>query len=77
MTIVFTDQHNPAVTECAIPTVTHGVVAQNELPIGTVVSLRCADGYFDPYNGDVRCTDVGTISHSNIACSGMCTLFHY
>ncbi|KAL5260610.1 hypothetical protein ACHWQZ_G010681 [Mnemiopsis leidyi] len=56
------------VEKCVIPEVSHGRVSQEILPIGTPLQLLCDPGYYDPYNGDVRCTTAGTISHSNIAC---------
>ena len=55
-----------------IPDVSNGEVLTSSLPIGSRVAITCDAGFYDPYNGDVRCTDVGTISHTNIACQGGC-----
>ena len=57
-----------SVETCAIPEVAHGKVSQSRLPIGVPVDIRCDLGYYDPYNGEVKCTLAGTISHSNLYC---------
>ena len=56
------------VASCLAPIVANGAVDPATLTVGSTVALRCDEGYYDPYNNQLKCSVSGELSQDKIAC---------